>query len=182
MMAQFLDYQGALNNILMNLHWISSPIHFIDNQASPLVARITVIIVNMWIGIPVSMLVSTAIIQNLPQDQIEAAKIDGANAAQIFRSITFPQILFVMAPSLIQQFIGNINNFNVIFLLTGGAPMNSNYNGAGSTDLLVTWLYNLTFGQEQRYNASAVLGILIFIISAVVSLIAYRHTNAFKEG
>lgn len=182
MMAQFLDYQGALNNILMNLHLISSPIHFIDNQASPLVARITVIIVNMWIGIPVSMLVSTAIIQNLPQDQIEAARIDGANSAQIFRSITFPQILFVMAPSLIQQFIGNINNFNVIFLLTGGAPMNSKYNGAGSTDLLVTWLYNLTFGQEQRYNASAVLGILIFVISAVVSLLAYRRTNAFKEG
>ncbi|MGQ5708464.1 carbohydrate ABC transporter permease [Lactobacillus sp. PSON] len=182
MMAQFLDYQGALNNILMNIGMISHPIHFIDNQASPLVARITVIVVNMWIGIPVSMLVSTAIIQNLPQDQIEAAKIDGANAVQIFRSITFPQILFVMAPSLIQQFIGNINNFNVIFLLTGGAPMNSKYNGAGSTDLLVTWLYNLTFGQEQRYNASAVLGILIFIISAVVSLIAYRHTNAYKEG
>lgn len=182
MMAQFLDYQGALNNILMNIGWISHPIHFIDNQASPLVARITVIIVNMWIGIPVSMLVSTAIIQNLPQDQIEAAKIDGANAVQIFRSITFPQILFVMAPSLIQQFIGNINNFNVIFLLTGGAPMNSKYNGAGSTDLLVTWLYNLTFGQEQLYNASAVLGILIFVISAVVSLAAYRRTNAFKEG
>lgn len=182
MMAQFLDYQGAFNNILMNLHLITTPIHFIDNQASPLVARITVIIVNMWIGIPVSMLVSTAIIQNLPTDQIEAAKIDGANAVQVFNHITFPQILFVMAPSLIQQFIGNINNFNVIFLLTGGAPMNSKYNGAGSTDLLVTWLYNLTFGQEQRYNASAVLGILIFIISATVSLIAYRHTNAFKEG
>lgn len=83
-----------------------------------MVARITVIFVNMWIGIPVSMLVSTAIIQNLPQDQIEAARIDGANSLNIFRSITFPQILFVMTPALIQQFIGNINNFNVIYLLT----------------------------------------------------------------
>lgn len=182
MMAQFLDYQGPLNTLLMNWGWISHPIHFIDNQASPLIARITVIVVNMWIGIPVSMLTSTAIIQNLPQDQIEAAKIDGANSLQIFNHITFPQILFVMSPALIQQFIGNINNFNVIYLLTAGAPMNSKYEGAGSTDLLVTWLYNLTFGQEQRYNASAVLGILIFIISATVSLIAYRHTNAFKEG
>ncbi|MDF7682354.1 sugar ABC transporter permease [Lactobacillus sp. ESL0679] len=182
MVAQFLDYQGAFNSILMNIGLIAHPIHFIDNQATPLVARITVIVVNMWIGIPVSMLISTAIIQNLPTDQIEAAKIDGANAIQVFKSITFPQILFVMAPSLIQQFIGNINNFNVIFLLTGGAPMNNSYNGAGSTDLLVTWLYNLTFGQEQKYNASAVLGILIFIISAVFSLIAYRHTNAYKEG
>lgn len=182
MMAQFLDYQGPLNTLLMNWGWISHPIHFIDNQASPLVARITVIVVNMWIGIPVSMLTSTAIIQNLPQDQIEAALIDGASPVQIFNHITFPQILFVMSPALIQQFIGNINNFNVIYLLTGGAPMNNNYNGAGSTDLLVTWLYNLTFGQEQRYNASAVLGILIFIISATFSLIAYRHTNAYKEG
>ncbi|MCI6229259.1 MAG: sugar ABC transporter permease, partial [Lactobacillus johnsonii] len=182
MMAQFLDYQGPLNTLLMNWGWISHPIHFIDNQASPLVARITVIVVNMWIGIPVSMLTSTAIIQNLPQDQIEAARIDGASPVQIFNHITFPQILFVMSPALIQQFIGNINNFNVIYLLTGGAPMNNNYNGAGSTDLLVTWLYNLTFGQEQRYNASAVLGILIFIISATFSLIAYRHTNAYKEG
>ena len=169
-------------SLVMNWGWISHPIHFIDNEASPLVARITVIVVNMWIGIPVSMLTSTAIIQNLPQDQIEAARIDGASPVQIFNHITFPQILFVMSPALIQQFIGNINNFNVIYLLTGGAPMNNNYNGAGSTDLLVTWLYNLTFGQEQRYNASAVLGILIFIISATFSLIAYRHTNAYKEG
>ncbi|WP_461225375.1 carbohydrate ABC transporter permease [Lacticaseibacillus suihuaensis] len=182
MMAQFLDLQGPLNNLLMNWHLISSPINFIGASASSLVARITVIVVNMWIGIPVSMLVSTAIIQNLPQDQIEAARMDGASAFQVFRSITFPQILFVMSPALIQQFIGNINNFNVIYLLTGGYPMNNNYNGAGDTDLLVTWLYNLVFGQTQRYNASAVLGILIFILSATFSLIAYRRTNAFKEG
>ncbi|QFR65330.1 ABC transporter permease subunit [Schleiferilactobacillus harbinensis] len=182
LMAQFLDPQGPLNNILLNWGLIAHPINFIGASANPLVARITVIVVNMWIGIPVSMLVSTAIIQNLPQDQIEAARIDGANAFQVFRSITFPQILFVMAPSLIQQFIGNINNFNVIYLLTGGYPMNNNYVGAGDTDLLVTWLYNLVFGQTQRYNASAVLGILIFILSAVFSLIAYRRTNAFKEG
>ncbi len=182
MMAQFLDQQGALNNILTSLHLISSPINFIGAASGVWTARLTVIFVNMWIGIPVSMLVSTAIIQNLPQDQIEAARIDGANAFNIFRSITFPQILFVMTPALIQQFIGNINNFNVIYLLTNGYPMNPNYNSAGSTDLLVTWLYNLVFGQTQRYNAAAVLGILIFIVNASVSLVAYRRTNAFKEG
>ncbi|MFC4652065.1 carbohydrate ABC transporter permease [Lactococcus nasutitermitis] len=182
MMAQFLDYQGVFNNILMSIHLISSPINFIGASSSPMIARITVIVVNMWIGIPVSMLVSTAIIQNLPQDQIEAARIDGANVFQVFRSITFPQILFVMTPALIQQFIGNVNNFNVIYLLTNGNPLNPNYNGAGSTDLLVTWLYKLVFGQTQRYNAAAVLGILIFIVNATVSLIAYRRTNAFKEG
>lgn len=182
LMAQFLDQQGAFNGILMNLHLIEHPINFIGAASNPMTARITVILVNMWIGIPVSMLTSTAIIQNLPQDQIEAARIDGANAFSIFRSITFPQILFVMAPALIQQFIGNINNFNVIYLLTQGWPMNPDYQAAGSTDLLVTWLYNLVFGQTQRYNAAAVLGILIFIVNASISLIAYRRTNSFKEG
>ena len=182
MMAQFLDQQGAFNNILMNLHLISHPINFIGAASNAWIARTSVIVVNMWIGIPVSMLVSTAIIQNLPSDQIEAARIDGANAFQIFRSITFPQILFVMTPALIQQFIGNVNNFNVIYLLTNGYPLNPNYQSAGSTDLLVTWLYNLVFGQTQKYNAAAVLGILIFVVNAVVSLIAYRRTNAFKEG
>lgn len=182
MIAQFLDPQGPLNTLLMNLGWLAKPIHFLDDQAAPLMAKVMVIVINMWIGIPIVMLESTAIIQNLPEDQIEAAKIDGANAVQVFQHITFPQILFVMSPALIQQFITNVNNFNVIFLLTGGGPYNIHYNGAGSTDLLVTWLYNLTFGTTQRYNASAVLGILIFIISAVVSLIAYRHTTAFKEG
>lgn len=182
MMAQFLDQQGAFNNLLLNLHIISHSINFIGASSNAWVARITVIFVNMWIGIPVSMLVSTAIIQNLPQDQIEAARIDGANSFNIFRSITFPQILFVMTPALIQQFIGNINNFNVIYLLTQGYPMNANYQSAGSTDLLVTWLYNLVFGQTQKYNAAAVLGILIFIVNASISLVAYRRTNAFKEG
>lgn len=135
----------------------------------------------MWIGIPATMLVSTSIIQNLPEDQIEAARIDGANKWQVFRNITFPQILFIMTPSLIQQFIGNINNFNVIYLLTGGGPSNSNYYGAGSTDLLVTWLYNLTVN-TMDYNLASVIGILIFVLSAVFSLLAYTRTNSFKEA
>ena len=182
LMAQFLNTQGALNNLLMDWHIISEPIKFITTDSNAWVSRATVIVVNMWIGIPVSMLTSTAIIQNLPQDQIEAARIDGANSFKIFKSITFPQILFVMTPALIQQFIGNINNFNVIYLLTGGWPMNANYNSAGETDLLVTWLYKLVFGQTQQYNVAAALGILIFIVNASISLIAYRRTNAFKEG
>ena len=182
LMAQFLNTQGALNNLLMDWHIISEPIKFITTDSNAWVSRATVIVVNMWIGIPVSMLTSTAIIQNLPQDQIEAARIDGANSFKIFKSITFPQILFVMTPALIQQFIGNINNFNVIYLLTGGWPMNANYNSAGETDLLVTWLYKLVFGQTQQYNVAAALGILIFIVNASISLVAYRRTNAFKEG
>ena len=112
---------------------------------------------------------------------IEAAEIDGASKFQIFKSITFPQILLIMAPSLIQQFIGNINNFNVIYFLTGGGPKNSEYYQAGSTDLLVTWLYKLTVSAKD-YNLASVIGILIFAISATFSLLAYTRSSSFKEG
>ena len=110
-----------------------------------------------------------------------AAEIDGASKFQIFKSITFPQILLVMMPNLIQQFIGNINNFNVIYLLTGGGPTNSNFYQAGSTDLLVTWLYNLTVTAAD-YNLASVIGIIIFVLSAVFSLLAYTRTSSYKEG
>lgn len=177
-MRNLLNGAGPINATLMSLSLIDSAIPFLTD---PIWAKITVIVVNMWIGIPATMLVSTGIIQNLPTDQIEAARIDGANKLQIFRNITFPQILFVMMPALIQQFIGNINNFNVIFLLTGGGPSNSDFYGAGSTDLLVTWLYNLTVN-TMDYNLASVIGILIFILSAAFSLLAYTRTNSFKEG
>ena len=177
-MRNLLNGAGPINATLLNLGLIDAAIPILTD---PIWAKITVIVVNMWIGIPATLLVSTGIIQNLPTDQIEAARIDGANKLQIFRNITFPQILFVMMPALIQQFIGNINNFNVIFLLTGGGPSNSDFYGAGSTDLLVTWLYNLTVN-TMDYNLASVIGILIFILSAVFSLLAYTRTNSFKEG
>ncbi|MGX7243824.1 carbohydrate ABC transporter permease [Enterococcus quebecensis] len=179
LMANLFNGSGPVNALLQNWGLIDQPIPFLTDG---LMAKITVIFVNMWVGIPVTMLVATGIITNLPTDQIEAAEIDGANKLQIFRNITFPQILFVMAPSLIQQFIGNINNFNVIFLLTGGQPANSNYHSAGETDLLVTWLYKLTVNAAD-YNLASVIGIIIFVLSAVFSLFAYTRSSSFKtEG
>lgn len=179
LMANLFNGSGPVNAILQNWGLIDQPIPFLTDA---LLAKVTVIFVNMWVGIPVTMLVATGIITNLPTDQIEAAEIDGANKFQIFRNITFPQILFVMAPSLIQQFIGNINNFNVIFLLTGGQPANSNFHSAGETDLLVTWLYKLTVTAAD-YNLASVIGIIIFVLSAVFSLFAYTRSSSFKtEG
>lgn len=176
-MNNLLNDSGMVNTMLMNWHLISHPIPFFTDGT---LAKVTVIVVNMWIGIPATMLVTTGILQNLSQDQVEAAEIDGANKFQIFRDLTFPQILFVMAPSLIQQFIGNINNFNVIYLLTSGGPMNSNYYNAGDTDLLVTWLYKLTIDSAD-YNLASVIGILIFTLSAIFSLFAYKRVNKMSN-
>lgn len=177
-MRNLLNDSGPINNLLMQWGWIQNPLPFLGD---PIWAKFSVIIVNMWVGIPFTMLIATGIIMNLPSEQLEAAEIDGANKFQIFKSITFPQILLVMMPSLIQQFIGNINNFNVIFLLTGGGPVNSNFYQAGSTDLLVTWLYKLTVTAAD-YNLASVIGIIIFSVSAIFSLLAYTRTASYKEG
>lgn len=145
-------------------------------------ARITIVIVNLWIGIPYTMLQVTGILKNIPKDLFESAKIDGANPFKMFSYITLPYMLFVTAPYLITSFIGNINNFNVIYLLTGGAPASLAYhNGtAGKTDLLVTWLYKLTIDLKD-YNFGAVIGIMVFVLSAVFALVTYRRTNAYKN-
>ena len=176
-MRNMLHAAGPINSMLENLGLISEPLPFLTDA---LAAKITVIAVNMWVGIPFTIMIVTSVLTNLPEDQLEAARIDGANAFQIFRKITLPQIIFIMTPTLIQQFIGNINNFNVIYLLTGGAPMNSNYYAAGDTDLLVTWLYKLTV-EKADYNLASTIGIITFVVCAVFSLIAYTRSAAYNK-
>ncbi len=144
------------------------------------IAKVMVILVNVWIGVPFTMLNHTGILQNIPEDLYEAADIDGANALVKFFKITLPYMIYITGPFLITTFIGNINNFNVIFLLTGGGPERLDYYYAGETDLLVTWLYKLTM-TEKDYKIGSVIGIMIFIISAVFSLITYRRTSAYKD-
>ncbi|MBQ3928810.1 MAG: sugar ABC transporter permease [Clostridia bacterium] len=143
-------------------------------------ARITVIVVNMWVGIPYTMLITSGLLMNIPEDLYESARIDGANAFQQFTKITFPYIFFVTTPYLITTFVGNINNFNVIYFLTSGGPSPSNYYQAGQTDLLVTWLYKLTVNSSD-FNLAAVIGIIVFIICALGSLITFNMSKASKN-
>lgn len=143
-------------------------------------AKVTVILVNMWVGIPVSMLLIMGVLTTIPRDLYEAAEVDGASGYQKFRIITLPMVLFTTAPTLITQFAGNINNFNMIFLLTGGDPVKGDYQYAGATDLLVTWLYKLTLTQN-KYNMASAVGIIIFVIIASFSIYNYRRTKSFKE-
>ncbi len=144
------------------------------------IAKLVIIGINIWIGVPYTMLSTTGILQNIPAELYEAARIDGASAPTIFRKITLPYMIFVMTPNLITSFTGNINNFNVIFLLSGGGPDTLDYYYAGRTDLLITWLYRLTI-TEKDYNLGAVIGIMTFIILATVSLITYRRTGSYKD-
>ncbi len=144
--------------------------------------RICIILVNMWIGVPYSMLMCSGILMNIPGDLYESARIDGAGPARRFFKITFPYMLFVTGPYLITQFIGNINNFNVIYLLSGGGPgdLLKYTNGAKGTDLLITWLYKLSLGIDRDYKLASVIGIIVFLISAIFSLVVYNKSSAVK--
>lgn len=145
--------------------------------------RICIVIVNMWVGVPYSMLMCSGILMNIPADLYESARIDGASPARTFFKITLPYMLFVTGPYLITQFIGNINNFNVIYLLSGGGPgdLLLYTDGAKGTDLLITWLYKLSLGADRNYKLASVIGIIVFVISATFSLAVYNKSSAVKE-
>lgn len=174
---------GPINQLLKDLGWISSSIKFFGGSAADpgneLTAKVMVIIINMWLGVPYTMLMTSGILMNIPADLYEAARVDGASKTKMFFRITLPYVVFVTTPYLISSFIGNINSFNTIFLLTGGLPAHGSYT-AGGTDLLVTWLYKLTIDSEQ-FNTGAVIGILTFMITATITLITYRNSKAYKE-
>lgn len=175
-MRSMLQTTGIVNTLLLKYGIIDQALPFFSNATW---ARATVIIINLWVGIPYTLLQVTGILQNIPGELYEAAKIDGANAIQTFFKITLPYMLFVMTPYLITQFTGNVNNFNVIFLLSGGNPTGVG-DTAGKTDLLVTWLYKLTI-EKNYYNLGAVIGIMTFVVLAIVALLTYRNTASYKD-
>lgn len=177
MLSRMLTDTGVVNVLLQQLGIISSPIPFLTD---PTLARIVVIVVNMWVGIPYTMLMVTGILMNIPAELYESASIDGAGPVRRFFSITIPYMLFVTTPYLITTFVGNINNFNVIYLLTAGGPLTLEYYQAGKTDLLVTWLYKLTV-DRQDYSLASTIGIFIFLIVGSLSLLVYNMTGSVKK-
>ena len=174
--SQMLQDQGIVNQMLKSWGLIDTSLPFFTNAWW---ARATVIVVNLWVGIPFTIMQITGVLQNVPGELYEAAKIDGANWWQMYARITMPYIFFVLTPYLIVTFTANINNFNVIYLLSNGAPQRVG-ESAGQTDLLITWLYKLTV-DKGNYNVGAVIAILTFVVLGVVALITYRNTGSYKN-
>ena len=180
--AKMFAKDGIVNGALLSLGWITKALPFWED---PTWARISVIIINIWIGIPYLMLIATGILMNIPADLYESARIDGANPWQQYTRITLPYMLFITGPYLLTSFTGNMNNFNVIFFLTGGAPTNpaaSSASGSvGYTDLLITWLFKITTGPESKYYLASVVGIMVFVVVALISLIVYNVLPSIKN-
>ena len=176
--SKFFAGDGLINQALKSAGIIEKSIPF---WTDPLMAKVMIIIINLWVGIPYLMLIATGILMNIPEDLYESARIDGANAWQMFRKITLPYMLFITGPYLLTSFTGNLNNFNIIYLLTGGDPKTSSMSGgAGQTDLLITWLYKLTLNNTE-YNMASVIGIMVFVVTAVISLIVYGMLPSVKD-
>ena len=191
--ARMFNPNGLINGFLHDLgilkqgidvDWLQS-----QNTDNPTMARIMVIIINIWIGIPYLMLIATGILMNIPADLYESAKIDGASGWKQFSKITMPYMLFITGPYLLTSFTGNMNNFNVIYLLTGGNPKFSNggMGSPGKTDLLITWLFKMTQSGQggetsaAKYNMASVIGILVFVVVSVISLIVYGLLPSVKN-
>ena len=181
LMRTMFNDNGIINTMLINAHVITKGISF---WQSTFWARFLVIMINIWVGVPYQMLSATGILMNIPTDQLESARIDGANKWQIFWKITMPYILFICGPSLVQGVIANINNFNVIYLLTSTtatANMAFANSNAKETDLLITWLFTLT-NDNSNYKMASVIGIISFAICALLTLLSYtRMISGDKE-
>ncbi|WP_074713302.1 ABC transporter permease subunit [Arthrobacter alpinus] len=168
---------GWLNQTLLGgaeIGWLTDPV----------LAKISVLVVNLWLGFPYMFLVCTGALQSLPTELDEAARVDGAGAWRVFRSIKLPLLLVSIAPLLIASFAFNFNNFNVIYMLTGGGPrFEDTTRDIGSTDILITLVYKVAFGQGtgRDYGLASALAIVIFLIVATVSAISFKQTKALEE-
>ena len=170
--ANLFSTDGPINALL------ETPIKFL---ADPNLAKVMIIIINCWVGVPYTMLMCSGILMNIPSDLYESSRIDGASPVTQFFKITLPYMFFITGPSLITTFVGNINNFNVIFFLTGEITKSPFLFDAKETDLLINWLYSLTTGDRSRYNISSALGLFIFLICAFFSLIMYSRLGAVQR-
>ena len=188
--SRLFDSAGIIGKVLNKIPTIYNYLdvnNYVSLWDSPVVSKILLIVINIWIGIPYIMLMATGILMNIPQDLYESSKIDGASSVQQFTKITLPYMLFVTGPYLLTSFVGNLNNFNVIYLLSGGNPLNTEIGTAGGasvghTDLLITWLFKMTLGStESKYYMASLVGILVFVVVAVLSLIVYNIIPSTKN-
>ncbi|TMV46266.1 sugar ABC transporter permease [Paenibacillus mesophilus] len=166
---------GPVNDMLVKLGF--APVPWLSD---PTMAKVSIVLVNMWFSTPFLMALMSGVLTTLPRDLYEAAEVDGASGRQKFVGITLPLVLTATAPILIMQFAFNFNNFNLIYLLTDGRPNNPDYYYAGSTDILISWIFKMTLNQSQ-FNMASAVSILMFLFIAAFSLWNYRRMKSTQE-
>lgn len=143
-------------------------------------ARVALLIVAVWCGFTFPMMISDSVMKSIPSELYEAARLDGASSTKCFFRITFPLLMFSIAPLFIMGLAGAFNNFNMIYLFSAGGPPNLEFMGAGNTDILISWLYNMTFN-TMKYNYASAISLLIFFVLALFSGYNLKKTKNFTE-
>jgi arabinogalactan oligomer/maltooligosaccharide transport system permease protein len=168
---------GALTTVIYDVFNVQVQV---KNDAT--LSRITLIFLQTWLGSSYVFLLSTGVLQAIPGDLYEAAQIDGATAWQKLKRITLPIVLFQTAPLLVGQYTFNFNNFSIIYLFNGGGPFNPSKYGnlAGSTDLLISYIYKLTM-ENQYQSIGAAITIVISMGLMLFAFIGFKNSKAFRE-
>jgi arabinogalactan oligomer / maltooligosaccharide transport system permease protein len=168
---------GFINQVILggaNVPWLTDPV----------LAKVSILVVNLWLGYPYMFLVATGALQSIPTEYVEAARVDGAGPWTVFRRIKLPLLMVTMAPLLIAAFAFNFNNFNTIYMLTEGGPQDiSTDMNVGATDILITLVYKVAFGETsgRDYGLASAFAVLIFILVAGMSVAGFRRTKALED-
>jgi len=167
---------GFINKVLLggvDIAWLTDPT----------LAKMSLLIVNLWLGFPYQFLVCTGALQSIPDDVMEAGQIDGASAWQTFWHLKLPLLMVSLAPLLITSFAFNFNNFTLIYMLTKGGPRFADTElDVGSSDILISMVYKVAFGDADRlYGLGSAFAFLIFIIVGFISWLGFRQTRALED-
>jgi maltose/maltodextrin transport system permease protein len=169
---------GEINLILHGLFGIR-PAWFSD----PLLAKVMLLVVNIWLGFPYMMVLCSGLIKAIPADLYEASAVVGAGPWTNFTRITLPLILKPLTPLLISAFAFNFNNFVLVSLLTGGRPDQlDTAMPAGTTDILVSYTWRIAFQDSgQQFGLAAAISTVIFLIVAAITLVQMRFTRVAAD-
>ena len=182
----FLLFRGMLNvnpdyGIVNSLFFFGSRIPWLED---PWLAKVAIIAVNLWLSFPYWFLVCTGALQSLPDDVLEAARIDGAGRWRTWRSVIMPLLLVSTAPLVIASFAFNFNNFMIIYLLTEGGPRFTDTSATlGHTDILISMIYQISgvAGGRADFGLASALSIVIFLIVGTISAVGFRRTRKLEE-
>lgn len=172
--AMFNGEFGTINRDILSLFGLKIPW-----MLDPFWTKIALIMIQTWLGFPFVFALFTGVLQSISKDWYEAAEVDGGSRWQKFRYITFPHVMYATAPLLIMQYAGNFNNFNIIYLFNEGGPPIPGKR-AGGTDILISWVYDLTF-EINQYNMAAAITIILGLIVTGFAFYQFRKTRSFKE-
>jgi len=143
-------------------------------KQDPFWAFISILISNIWLGIPFMSVIILGGLQSISQEYYEAAEIDGASKLQQFRFITIPLIRPVLTPAVVLGVVWTFNKFDVIYLITQGGPQEK-------TDILVSSMYKAAF-QFYRYGFTAMFALVIFVFLLAFTLFFLRMTGGLKSA